>query len=127
LQKEIEAALKKTNEYLEEAIKAVVNKNEVKVREMIWKASSELEYFLFLLSMAIGEDNLQKANPRLGSDPKIKGEIGPFLVSIQDLLTEAQKLLQRKSRIEAYVKAKAARNGLLRLHTTLERQMKAKK
>ena len=127
LEKEAISSLELAYNCLEEAIKSATEKKEHNLGELVWKASSELEYSLFLLSMKIGEENLPKINPSSRFDPKFKGEIGPFLVSIQDLTAEAIKLLKKKLYSEAYEAARAARNGLLRLHTMLERQRKEKK
>ena len=122
MEKETIAALELAYNYLEEAIKSAVEKKEHEIGSLVWKASSELEYSLFLLSIKIGENNLPKVNPSSSLDPKFKGEIGPFLVSIQELTAEAKKLLRKKLYSEAYEAARAARNGLLRLHTILEKQ-----
>ena len=127
LEKEAISSLELAYNCLEEAIKSAIEKKEHNLGELVWKASSELEYSLFLLSMKIGEENLPKINPSSRFDPKFKGEIGPFLVSIQDLTAEAIKLLKKKLYSEAYEAARAARNGLLRLHTMLERQRKEKR
>jgi len=127
LEREAIAALELTYDWLEKAIKSAIEKEKNRMGDLIWKASSELEYSLFLLSMKIGEENLPKTNPSSRLDPKFKGEIGPFLVSIQDLIVKAQELLRKKFYSEAYEAARAARNGLLRLHTMLERQRKEKK
>lgn len=127
LEKEAISSLELAYNCLEEAIKSAIEKREHNLGELVWKASSELEYSLFLLSMKIGEENLPKINPSSRFDPKFKGEIGPFLVSIQDLTAEAIKLLKKKLYSEAYEAARAARNGLLRLHTMLERQRKEKR
>lgn len=127
LEKEAISSLELAYNCLEEAIKSAIEKKEHNLGELVWKASSELEYSLFLLSMKIGEENLPKINPSSRFDPKFKGEIGPFLVSIQDLTEEAIKLLKKKLYSEAYEAARAARNGLLRLHTMLERQRKEKR
>ena len=128
MKKNVNSALKSAAALLEDAMKAVLKKDETKIRELVWKASSELEYALFVLSLMINEDEkLTKTKMKLDVDPNYKNDLGAVLVSAQDLTVEAQKLLDKKHFEEAYRRVKAARNYLLRLHEAFEKQRKAKR
>ena len=125
MKRNLDSALKSAVAYLENAAKAIIEKNEEKVKDLVWKASSELEYALFLLSLKIDEDKRPRKVRVEVSDPK-PDELGPIIVSVQELAIEAQKLLNKNFE-KAYEKVKAARNFLLRLHETFEKQRKAKR
>ena len=128
MKKNVNSALESAAALLEDAMKAVLKKDETKIRELVWKASSELEYALFVLSLMINEDEkLTKIRMKLDVDPNYKNDLGAVLVSAQDLTVEAQKLLDKKRFEEAYRRVKAARNYLLRLHEAFEKQRKAKR
>ena len=128
MKKNVNLALESAAAVLEDAMKAVLKKDETKIRELVWKASSELEYALFVLSLMIGEDEkLTKIRMKLDVNPNYKNDLGAVLVSAQDLTVEAQKLLDKKHFEEAYRRVKAARNYLLRLHEAFEKQRKAKR
>lgn len=128
MKKNVNSALESAAVFLEDAMKAVLKKDETKVKELVWKASSELEYALFVLSLMINEDEkLTKTRMKLDVNPNYKNDLGAVLVSAQDLTVEAQKLLDKKHFEEAYGRAKAARNYLLRLHEAFEKQRKAKR
>ena len=128
MKKNVNSALESAAVFLEDAMKAVLKKDETKIRELVWKASSELEYALFVLSLMINEDEkLTKTRMKLDVNPNYKNDLGAVLVSVQDLTVEAQKLLDKKHFEEAYGRVKAARNYLLRLHEAFEKQRKAKR
>ena len=128
MKKNVNSALKSAAALLEDAMKAVLKKDETKIRELVWKASSELEYALFVLSLMINEDEkLTKIRMKLDVDPNYKNDLGAVLVSAQDLTVEAQKFLDKKRFEEAYRRVKAARNYLLRLHEAFEKKRKAKR
>lgn len=128
MKKNVNSALESAAVFLEDAMKAVLKKDETKVKELVWKASSELEYALFVLSLMINEDEkLTKTRMKLDVNPNYKNDLGAVLVSAQDLTVEAQKLLDKKHFEEAYGRVKAARNYLLRLHEAFEKQRKAKR
>jgi len=128
LERNLNKALELAVACLENAVKAVIEKNEAKIKDLVWKASSELEYALFLLSLKIDEDErLRKVRTKINIDPNFKtNELGPILVSVQELTIEAQKLLNKNVK-EVYEKVRAARNFLLRLHEMFEKQRKAKR
>ena len=97
MKKNVNSALESAAAFLEDAMKAVLKKDETKIRELVWKASSELEYALFVLSLMINEDEkLTKIRMKLDVDPNYKNDLGAVLVSAQDLTVEAQKLLDKK-------------------------------
>ena len=128
MKKNVNSALKSAAALLEDAMKAVLKKDETKIRELVWKASSELEYALFVLSLMINEDEkLTKTKMKWNVNPNYRNDLGAVLVSAQDLTVEAQKLLDKKHFKEAYRRVKAARNYLLRLHEAFEKQRKAKR
>jgi hypothetical protein len=105
--------------YLEESMKAVLEKNEKEVTRFVWKAAADLEHALFLFSLMHQEENPSsswKLNP-----PAKQVEVGPILVAAQDLLKEAKDSFEAENFYEAHKKAWMARGYLLRVHDFFEK------
>ena len=106
--------------YLEDSMEALVKKDEKKVVHFAWRAASDLEYALFLFSLT-HQDETESSSRKLNPHPK-QLEIGPLLISAQDLLKEAKNSLEADERHEAHKKTWMARGYLLRLHDFLEKK-----
>ena len=106
--------------HLESSIDAIVKKDEKKVVHFTWRAASDLEYALFLFSL-IHQDETETSSWKL--DPRSKQvEIGPSLISAQDLLKEAKDSFEADDLHEAHKKTWMARGHLLSVHDFLEKK-----
>lgn len=109
---------------LKDSAEAVIERDEKRLDKLVWRASAELEYALFLFSIL----HPRGVKPPRTLDPKSKSlEIGPTLVLVQNLLEEAKENLNRKEVAEAYRKAWTAREHLLKLQGRMEKQRKQEK
>ncbi len=119
-QKIIEAVKSAIN-HLESSTQALVNRDENGVAGSVWRAAAELEYANFLFSII--QDESQSRSWKL--DPRSKQvEIEPLLVSAQDLLKEAENVLDVRELHEVYKKTWMARGYLLKIQEILEKRRK---
>ena len=108
--------------HLEEAMKALVEKNEKEVTRFVWKAAADLEHALFLFSL-MHQEETQSASWKL--DPTAKQvEVEPTLILAQDLLKEAKESFEAEKFHEAHKKTWMARGYLLRIHEFFEKMRK---
>jgi hypothetical protein len=106
--------------YLEDSTDALAKKDEKKVVHFAWRAASELEYALFLFSFT-RQDETESSSWKL--DPHSKQlEIGPLLISAQDLLKEAKNSFEADELHEAHKKTWIARDNLLKVHDSFEKK-----
>jgi len=106
--------------YLEDSMEALAKKDEKKVAHFAWRTASDLEYALFLFSLMHQDEN-ESSSWKL--DPhKKQVEIGPSLISAQDLLKEAKNSFEADELHEAHKKTWMARGHLLRVHDFLEKK-----
>jgi len=110
-QKKIMAAITSAIDHLENSMKALVKKDEPEVAGSVWKAAADLEYALFLFSLAQQEES-ERSSWKMES-PLKQAEVGPILVSAQDLLKEAKSSIDVGELWEAYKKTWMARGHLL--------------
>ncbi len=106
--------------YLEDSMEVLVKKDEKKVAHFAWRAASDLEYALFLFSL-MHQDETESSSWKLNPYPK-QLEIGPLLISAQDLLNEAKNSFEADELHEAHKKIWMARGQLLRVHDFLEKK-----
>jgi hypothetical protein len=121
-QKSIIEALTSAISHLENSMKALVNKDENKVMTSVWKSAADLEYANFLFS--ITRDELKSVSWKLDLRSK-QVEIGPLLVSAQDLIKEAKSDLDTDGLLEAYKKTWMARGYLLKVSNILQKAQKS--
>jgi hypothetical protein len=108
--------------HLEDSMEALVKKDEKKVAHFAWRAASDLEYAVFLFSI-LHQDETESSSWKL--NPKSKQvEIGPLLISAQDLLKEAKNSFEADELHEAHKKTWMARGQLLRVHDLLEKKLR---
>lgn len=94
--------------------------DERKVSDIVWHASAEVEYALFLFSVLCPDEE-----PSGKPDPSVKqSEAGPALVSAQGLLEEAKKDMDAGDLHEAYEKIWMARNHLLKIQENFDKEWK---
>jgi len=106
-------ALKSAVTYLDSSIVAMDKKDDNLLADSVWHAAAELEYALFLFSMTI-QNEIDKSKWKL--NPKLKKvEVGPMLVTVQDLLNEAEKCVKNEKLLDAYKSAYIARNYMLKI------------
>ena len=103
---------------LEDAIELQAKGNEEKVMQLTWKASSDLEYALFLFLLEYPQEN-QKSSRKLSSK---QPEIESILISTRDTLKEASKNIDADELNEAQKKTWIAKDQLLRIHDFFEKK-----
>lgn len=106
-------ALKLAITHLDNSVQAMDKRDENSLADGIWHVGAELEYALFLFSIAAqGEIDTSKwkLNPKLK-----KVELGSTLVAVQDLLSEAEKCMRNKKLPDAYKGACIARDWILKI------------
>jgi hypothetical protein len=121
-QKSIIEALTSAISHLEKSMKALVNKDENRVMTSVWKSAADLEYANFLFS--ITRDKLKSSSWKLDLRSK-QVEIGPLLVSAQDLIKEAKNDLDADGLLEAYKKTWMARGYLLKVSDIFQKAQKS--
>jgi hypothetical protein len=119
-QKNISDALTSAISHLENSMKALVNKDENEVMTSVWKSAADLEYANFLFS--IPREKQKNHSWKLDLRSK-QVEIGPLLVSAQDLIKEAKSKLDADG-LEAYKKTWMARGYLLKVSDILQKAQK---
>ena len=108
--------------HLENSMEALAKKAEKKVVHFTWRAASDLEYALFLFSL-MHQDETESSSWKLNPHTK-QVEIGPLLISAQDLLKEAKNSFEADELHQAHKKTWMARGHLLRLHDFLEKKQR---
>jgi len=120
-QPKIVEAIKSAINHLENSMKALVNGDENRVSDSVWRAAADLEYANFLF--AIMQDSSESRSWKLDLRSK-QVEIGPLLMSAQDLLKEAESSLGISELQEVYKKTWMARGYLLKVQEILEKKRK---
>jgi hypothetical protein len=103
---------------IEESIEAYAKSDENKLIQSIWKAASDLEYCLFLLSL-INPDDTRSSSWKLSLSKQPAIEV--LLTSTQNLLREAAKSLEADDLKETHKKTWLARGHLLNIHDLHEK------
>ncbi|MFQ6080862.1 MAG: hypothetical protein ACE5OW_04245 [Candidatus Bathyarchaeia archaeon] len=109
--KKITGAITAAIDRLEDSMKALVEKDERGMVNSVWGAAAELEYALFLFSLTQQEE-AERSSWKLDS-PSKQVEVGPALVSAQDLLKEAKSCIDAGDLGKAHKKTWMARGHLL--------------
>ena len=120
-QQKIIGAIKSAINHLESSMNCLVNSDENGVTGAVWRAAADLEYANFLFSVM--QDESESRSWKLDLRSK-QVEIGPLLVSAQDLLREAEIGLDVSELREAYKKTWMARGYLLKVQEILEKRRK---
>ena len=114
-----------TNEKISKALKSAIThldnsvliinkkKDDSLLEDSVWHVAAELEYALFLLSITV-QNEIDKSKWKL--NPKLKNvEVGPTLVTVQDLLNKAEKCMTSEKLSDAYKSAYIARHYVLKV------------
>jgi len=110
-------------EHLEKSMEALVKKDEGSMESSVWRATTDVEYALFLLSLTQGEEPESSSwRPDL---PSRQAEIGPVLMLAQDLLKEAKDAVDAGELREARKKTWAARAHLLKARELMEKRRRS--
>jgi len=118
--KKILKALKSAITYVDNSMPAMDKKDENSLADSIWHVAAELEYVLFLFSITV-KDKVDKSRWKL--NPKLKKvELGPTLVTVQDLLNEAEKCTKNEKLLDAYKSAYIARHYILKVQKEFARK-----
>ena len=113
-------ALKSVATYLENSIRALAKKDENSLMDNVWHVAAELEYTLFLFSIAFEEeaDKLKlRSNPRLK-----KVEVDSALITVRELLKAVFKHMKEKDLLKAYKEANIARHYMLKVQRDFARK-----
>ncbi|MDH5374819.1 MAG: hypothetical protein OEZ21_03835 [Candidatus Bathyarchaeota archaeon] len=117
--KKILKALKSAITYVDNSMPAMDKKDENSLADSIWHVAAELEYVLFLFSITV-RDKVDKSKWKL--NPKLKKvELGPTLVTVQDLLNEAEKCTKNEKLLAAYKSAYIARHYIVKVQKEFAR------
>ena len=108
-------------EYLRKAADTNINENEKEVRWLTWKASSDLEYGLFLFGIYYKEEN--KSSSWKFSVSK-QSKIESLIESTQEMLKEAAKNFELENLEDTYNKMWIAKGQLLKIHDLFEKKRK---
>ena len=111
---------------LEEAVKALVDKDEEKLSGQLWQASADSEYALFLFSLTQKEEPTSSDSSRKSKTRLKKIDIESALALTNDLLRDAKGNIQKDGFQEAYEKTWMARGYLLKAQQILEKAKKEK-
>jgi len=109
--------------YLINAVDSHTKGNEEKVVNLTWKASSDLEYALFLFAFE-SPKKILKSSWKLSSK---QTDIESILVFTLKTLKEAVKNLDRDDLDEAYKKTWISKGHLLKIHELFEKKRKNRK
>lgn len=112
--------LKTANEYLEKSITALNNKDKNLFADSLWHVRAELEYALFLLSIAIQNEN-SIAHLKLNPETK-KIDVMPNLGEVQSLLNEAERFMAAGNFLKAYKNVYVARHFTLKVQEGLAKE-----
>jgi len=119
----ITEAIASAMSHLEGSMKALANQNESAVGDSVWRAAAETEYALFLLSLSHQRESTALSTKH--SSPTKQTEVGPALISAQDLLKEAKESMSAGRIEEAHEKTWDARGYILKAWDLLEKKRKS--
>jgi hypothetical protein len=118
----ITQAIESAINYIENSLKVLEAKDENLLMNMLWHASAELEYALFLFSIQL-EDKPESPQLSKGSHQK-QLEMDSVLTATQTLLKETEHHVKKDEFDKAYNKVWQVRGDLLRLQEFLEKKRK---
>ena len=121
----ISKGLKSAVTYLENSVRALNKKDESSLMGSVWHVAAELEYALFMFSMALEEG---KDKPKWRSNPRLKKVgVGSTLVMVKDLLEEVDNHMKERNLLKAYRKTDVARRYILKVQRDFAKKREALK
>ena len=122
-QDKIKAALTAALRHIEESIGACANNNEEAMSNSLWRASSETEYAVFLLSL-LKSDNSKITPSKQRSSTKQSLEMESSFASAQQLLASAKANVETADYTKGYEEAWTARDLLLKVQDLVDKKRK---
>jgi len=108
--------------HLENSMKLFSDKKEEEIFNLVWRASSDVEYCLFLLSL-LHSNEAESFYPKHKSSSK-QTEIQPALTSALNVLKEAKSNIDSNNLVKAREKTWQARGYLFKLQEAFEKKRK---
>lgn len=113
-------ALKSAVKHSEDSVLTLKKKDENSFADAVWHVAAELEYALFLFSITL-QGGADKPSWRI--NPKSKNyEVGQTLVTVQNLLSEAEKQVETGKLLDAYKRTYIARHYVLKVQEDLAKR-----
>lgn len=119
----VSEALKNAVSLLEDAIKAYADNDDINLKNRVWHATAEVEYAVFLLSLAQESEN-EPWKKDIQQPTNLN--IGAALTMAQDNILEAERKLENNE-AEAYRFAWIARGLMLTAQEGMEKTEKQRK
>jgi len=116
------SAITSAIDYLENSMKLLSNKKEEETSNMVWQASSDIEYCLFLLSLLYSNEAESLSLKSKSSSKQM--EIQPTLTSALNILKEAKRSVENNDLAKAYEKTWQARSYLSKVQKIFEKNRK---
>jgi len=117
-------ALNSAKTRLKNSLEALNRKDENMFANCLWYVATELEYALFILS--IMQSNQNDSNKwKLNPETK-KIEMGPLLVNVENLITEAEEYVAVNRSLDAYKNLYIARNFVLKVQEDIAKRKREK-
>ncbi|MGD8505335.1 MAG: hypothetical protein PVF15_01560 [Candidatus Bathyarchaeota archaeon] len=112
-------------DHLENSVKLFSNENEKEILEMVWQASSDVEYSLFLLSLLPSSD-AESLSVKRKSFSKLM-DIRSILNSSLNMLKETKSNIENGDVARGYEKAWQARSYMLKAQEIFEKKQRENK
>lgn len=114
-------ALESATSYLEKSTSALDSGDDNSFAEHLWHVAAELEYALFMFSLVLQEENIDKSKWKPNPDVK-KNDINVVLSEIRGLLDGAKSLLASGKILDAYKGVYLARHCVFAVEENLVRK-----
>jgi hypothetical protein len=128
INEKISKSLKSAMAFVEDSMSALNKKDDSVLADSSWHVGAELEYALFLLSMAFTDESEMS---RFELNPKLeKTELDSMLLDLKNMLQEAENFFTDGKLLEAYERVYVARHYALKINGELakkKREMQKKK
>jgi hypothetical protein len=108
--------------HLKDSLKLLSSGKEEEISNMVWQASSDVEYCLFLLSL-LHPNQGESLPPKTLSSPKLK-ETESVISCALEMLKKAKSSLEKDDLATAQEKAWQARSYLLKAQEIFEKKRK---
>ena len=105
---------------LEDSLEALAKNDEENLEGLVWEASADLEYALFLFSL-VHQDEWESSSWKAVSHSK-QVEASSTLSSVQNLLRKAKSKMESGELLDAHKMVWKARGYLLRIHEAFEKK-----
>jgi hypothetical protein len=108
--------------HLENSMKMFSEKKEEEIFNMVWRASSDVEYCLFLLSLLHSNEAVSFYSKHKSSSKQM--EIQPALTSALNMLKEAKSNIDSNNLVNAHEKTWQARGYLFKVQEVFQKKRK---